>query len=84
MYFLRPKWNIQLLLTNWRLLNEEAGFQQPSGCNNCGAYNLLDVGEGVKYYRPGNYTHIEHLSKDDFTREKALARLEQTRYFGKK
>lgn len=53
-------------------------------CNSCSEYNILDKGPGAKYYKPGNYTHIEYLSKDEFTEEQALIRLEQIRYFRKK
>ena len=53
-------------------------------CNNCGEYNLLELGPDIKELKKGNYEYIEHIRKDEFTFEKAKTRLEQIRYFRKK
>ena len=52
-------------------------------CNNCGEFNLLSPGPMVKEMRFGNYQSVESLSKDDYTYEQALIRLEQIKYFRK-
>ncbi len=52
-------------------------------CKLCGEYNLLDKGPGIKQFRVGNYETIEHLSKDEYTFEQAITRLEQIKYFRK-
>ena len=51
-------------------------------CNSCNEYNLLDKGPNVGYSR-GNYRNVETLSKEEFTEEQALQRLEQIRFFRK-
>jgi len=53
-------------------------------CDSCNEYNLLNKGPHIRQLRFGNYRWIEQLSKDEFSEEQALVRLEQIRYFRKK
>jgi hypothetical protein len=53
-------------------------------CNDCGEYNLLEMGPDIKMARKGNYKYVEPIRKDEFTFEQAKTRLEQIRYFRKK
>ncbi|SFD17598.1 protein of unknown function [Chitinophaga sp. CF118] len=53
-------------------------------CDSCNEYNLLNKGPHIRELRFGNYRWIEQLSKDEFSEEQALVRLEQIKYFRKK
>jgi hypothetical protein len=52
-------------------------------CNNCGELNLISPGPNVKETRFGNYQWVDTLSKDEYTSEQALTRLEQIKLFRK-
>jgi hypothetical protein len=52
-------------------------------CNQCKELNLISVGPDVASLRFGNYQQVESLSKEDYTHEQALARLEQIKHFRK-
>ena len=52
-------------------------------CNNCGELNLISPGPNVKETRFGNYQWVDTLSKDEYTYEQALTRLEQIKFFRK-
>ncbi|MBO9701869.1 MAG: DUF4844 domain-containing protein [Sporocytophaga sp.] len=52
-------------------------------CNECGEYNLLKIGIGIKRLKFGKYTMIEQLRKDEYTEAQANIRLEQIKYFRK-
>ncbi|WP_196889431.1 DUF4844 domain-containing protein [Aureivirga sp. CE67] len=45
-------------------------------CNECSALNMIELGPEIKEFLFGNYQVIEHLAKSDFTKEKALEKLE--------
>ena len=70
-----------------KILQKKAGL--PDGqwlvirCNQCAEPNLLSLGPDVKKTRFGNYQWIDSLRKDEFTREQALIRVEQIKYFRK-
>jgi len=52
-------------------------------CDNCKEYNLLSTGSNIKELKFGNYKLIEQLSKQDFTEEEAVIRLNQIKVFRK-
>ena len=52
-------------------------------CDNCKEYNLLSTGPNIKELKFGNYKLIEQLSKQDFTEEEAVIRLNQIKVFRK-
>ncbi len=52
-------------------------------CNNCGELNLISPGPNVKEIRFGNYQWVDTLSKDEYTSEQALTKLEQIKFFRK-
>lgn len=52
-------------------------------CNSCGELNLISPGPNVKETRFGNYQWVDTLSKDEYTYEQALTRLEQIKFFRK-
>jgi hypothetical protein len=52
-------------------------------CTNCGEYNLIDNGSGIKRSSFGNYEWVEFLRKTDYDEEKAKIRLEQIKYYRK-
>lgn len=52
-------------------------------CNECKEYNLLDKGPDIKGVRFGNYTPVEQLLKEEYTKEQAEIRVEQIRIFRK-
>lgn len=53
-----------------------------SKCFNCNGYNLIDNDYKLKSYAL-NSQPVEHLSKEEFTFEQAMIRLEQLSYFRK-
>jgi hypothetical protein len=50
-------------------------------CKNCRELNLLSPGPGIEQLRFGNYEWVESLSRDEYSHEQALVRLEQIRIF---
>lgn len=52
-------------------------------CNHCNELNLISPGTGAKETKFGNYAYVESLSKNDYTYEQALLRLEQIKFFRK-
>ena len=52
-------------------------------CKNCGEFNLIDKGSGIKRLKFGNYDWIEQLSKEEYSEEQAKTRLEQIKFFRK-
>lgn len=52
-------------------------------CDSCNEYNLFSHGPNIKQLRYKNYIPVEHLSKDEFSYEQAVTRLEQIKYFRK-
>lgn len=52
-------------------------------CNYCTELNLISPGTGAKQTKFGNYTYVESLSKNDYTYDQALIRLEQIKFFRK-
>ncbi len=50
-------------------------------CKQCRELNLLSPGPGVAQLRFGYYEWVESLSKEEYTQEQALVRLEQIRHF---
>ena len=50
-------------------------------CKRCHELNLLSPGPGAAKLRFGDYEWVENLSKEEYTYEQALTRLEQIRYF---
>jgi len=69
------------------IMKKEKGIPESSWliakCNNCGELNLLSHGPDVKETRFGNYQWVENLSMSEYTRDQALTRLEQIKYFRK-
>lgn len=53
-------------------------------CDSCNEYNLLNKGPHIRQLRFGNYRWVEQLSKDEFSEEQAIVRLEQIKYFRKR
>lgn len=53
-------------------------------CNECGEYNLLNLGKNIKSFRFGNYKFEEKLWATDTTKEQAELRLEQIKHFRKR
>jgi hypothetical protein len=52
-------------------------------CNQCDEFNLISPGQNVKETRFGNYRWVDTLSKDEYTFDQALIRLEQIKFFRK-
>jgi hypothetical protein len=52
-------------------------------CNNCSELNLISPCTGAKQTKFGNYVYVESLSKEEYTFEQALVRLEQIKFFRK-
>jgi len=52
-------------------------------CNNCGEFNLVSVGPGVKELKFGNYQWIENVRMEEFTYEQAIARVNQIKFKNK-
>ncbi len=52
-------------------------------CNHCNELNLISPGTGAKETKFGNYAYVESLSKNDYTYDQALLRLEQIKFFRK-
>lgn len=52
-------------------------------CSQCNELNLLSTGPNIKEYRYGNYQPVDSLSKEEYTYEQAMTRLQQIKYFRK-
>lgn len=69
------------------ILKKEKGIKERGWylvkCNACGEYNLLPIGPDIKELKFGNYLWVETFSKDDYTYDQALNRLEQIKFFRK-
>lgn len=52
-------------------------------CNTCKDYSLVSYGPNVKEIRHNNYSIVEQLPKEEFTKDQAEIRLEQIRHFRK-
>ena len=52
-------------------------------CNNCNELNLLSTAPNIKELKFGNYQWVDTLSKDEYSSEQALIRLEQIKFFRK-
>ena len=49
-------------------------------CNNCGEFNLISIGAGVKELKFGNYQWIENVRMAEFTYEQAIIRVNQLKF----
>jgi hypothetical protein len=52
-------------------------------CNNCNELNLISTGPNIKRIKFGNYEWVENLSKDEYSFDQAIIRLEQIKFFRK-
>jgi hypothetical protein len=94
--FIRPEREIETLsqpCTNCKadlqtyIMQKEKGLPDLSWfiikCNKCSNLNLMSLVPGIKEFKYGNYQMVDTLSKEEYTQEQALIRMEQIKLFRK-